>query len=403
MKLSSLRVLLVMFLAGALPACTEEKPSEECGPTASCVPAEADLVITSVSVGPSSRTHPVTGRRVVDSLNVTYQVKNAGGTTSQAARSTVSAFGYQRYAGDSLPALQPGQSVTRVVRLPDLPLLDGDAYADLFTASVTIDAEDDPRNGNALNSDSVHLARAILEITVNPLPEPRFRMNDPIRLRATVVNKSTLYAARDIQLRHCLWDYDVACWAGNWTAFGNIPIADLAPGQSLTIDYTTSVSLTAAEQDVLGRYSMAVCVASRSETSPYRPYPWSGPCDSAGEFELWPDYEACAPPVLSPQPTTLPQPNCGNYPIPEAGAQGSIQWENLYRLRRFYLFALDAVAGRTYRVTGVGSAAYTSQGISARNRATAAEEFRFDVSGRYYFLVGFNTLTSGVTATAVPL
>jgi hypothetical protein len=382
-----------------LAACTHD--GGNCGPTADCVAPAADLEVTAVTVGSPARTHPVTGLRVVDSLSVTYTVRNAGPIASDTTVVRISMSGVSLERSDTLLPVAAGQSVTQTATFAtDRLYFEGNYQSDKFVASVALETADtDASADNRRTSDSAHLALPILKVTVQRLIEPRVRVNDPIRMSVTIANLSAIAPARDMHVRHCLWDYDVACWAGNWTAFGSTPVPDVGPGETKTITYTTAIPETGAENGYLF-YSMSVCVTARADNQPYRAFnsisngTWI--CDSAGQIEVLPDYEACGPPILGVQPVTLAGPNCGIYPMPtEPG-----NWAFDLAQKRFYVFALDAIGGRTYQVTGLdGGRAYLHTGRPADDLDPATGRVRYDRTGRYYFIIYAST---GVrTATAV--
>ena len=307
---------------------------------------------------------------------------------------------------DTLPPLAAGQSVTRSTIVPSKRLYFDDYHpSDKVAATVSLETSDaDATWNNQRTSDTAHLALPILKVTAQRLAEPRVRVNDPIRMSVTITNLSALVPARDIQLRHCMWDYDVGCFSGNWTAFGNTPLPDIAAGETKTINYTTAISETAVEENYPG-YSMTVCVTAGAENQAYRPFDsvangtWI--CDSAGRIEVMPDYEACAPPVLGAQPVTLTTHNCGLYPMPtEPG-----NWAFAVARKRFYVFALDAVGGVTYELTGLeGGRARLNTGYTAADLAPAADRVRFERTDRYYIVVYESTplapASGGRTATA---
>lgn len=383
--------LLVLF------GCTET--TDECGPSGVC--DLLDLEVTAVTIGPVTGTHPITNLSVVDSINVTYTVRNAGRLATEPTGVSVRAFSD---AADTVPALARGQSVTRVVALRNLAaFLEGGPDADRFAATVTLAPADDDADNNELASDTAHLARPILTVAPQRITEPRFRVNDPVRMSITVTNSSALVAARDIQLRHCLWDFDIACWAGNWTAFGTVPVADLAPGESRTIKYTTAVTPTAAWQDLYGGYGFGVCVTPRSDNGAYRLFStlfdgtWI--CGSAGLIELWPDYESCAPPLLGETPVVLTAPNCGIYPTPAQPGN----WEFFLTSNLFYVFALDAVAGQSYSITGVADHSITNAtGRPTTDTDPVTQQVRFERTGRYYFLIRAPSGDHSASARPVP-
>jgi hypothetical protein len=381
-------------------ACTNDGGS--CGPTADCVAQAADLEVTAVTVGSPARTHPVTGLRVVDSLRITYTVRNAGALVSDTTRLVVSAGnGWQYERADTVPPLAPGQSVTRSTLVPaDRVFFHADYFSDKFAATIRLETSyTDAAANNTRTSDSAHLALPILRVTVQRVAEPRVRVNDPIRMTVTVANLSAVAAARDIHLRHCLWDYDVGCWAPHWTAFGNTPLPDMGPGETKTISYTTAIPPTAVEHGFL-HYGMAVCVTPRSQDQPYRAFDSfsndSWMCGYRGQIEVLPDYEACSPPLLGTQPVTLAAPNCGIYPMPtELG-----NWTFYLERKVFYVFALDAIGGQTYSVTGLaGFDGYLATGRLATDLDPAADRVRYELTGRYYLIIQAPT---GVrTASAV--
>ena len=380
-------------------ACTHD--GGNCGPTADCITPSADLEVTAVTVGSPARTHPVTGLRVVDSLRVTYTVRNAGTASSDTTRALVSALpSHERL--DTLLPLAPGESVTRNTLLPlNRIYFYGGWESDKFAAMVGLE----PRDANAANdhrtSDTAHLALPILKVTAQLIAEPRVRVNDPIRMSVTIANLSAVAPARDIQLRHCLSDFDVSCWAGYWTAFGDTPLPDIGAGETRTVSYTTAISQTGAEDGYL-YYGMAVCVTPRADNQPYRLSSsfanGSWICASAGQVEVMPDYEACNPPVLGVQPVTLTAPNCGIYPMPtEPG-----NWTFGLAQKMFYVFALDAVGGRTYRVTGLPDRRENlPTGWRAVDLDPAPGLVRYEHTGRYYFIVYASTGVLTATATAL--
>jgi hypothetical protein len=386
-----------------LAACTNDGGT--CGPTAECIAPAAELEVSAVTVGSAARTHPVTGLRVVDSLRISYTVRNVGAISSDTTpvRVTVPiSWPYDRF--DTLPPIAAGQSVTRTMLFPsERVYFDGDYPSDKFAATVALETTyPDATSNNSRTSDTAHLALPILKVTVQRLAEPRVRVNDPIRMSATITNLSAIAPARDIQLRHCLWDYDVGCWAGYWTAFGTTSLPDIGPGETRTISYTTAIPETGAENGNL-YYSMSVCVTARADNQPYRSFNSVGNgtwiCGSAGQVEVMPDYEACRPPMLGVQPVTLTAPNCGIYPMPtEPG-----NWTFSLAQKLFYVFTLDAIGGQTYSVTGLeGGRAYLSTGRTAADLDPAAERVRFESTGRYYFIIYAPTGVRTATAAVVP-
>lgn len=391
--------LLALALTG-IAACGED--GGKCGPTGVCAEPAAELRITRVLVGPEVAIHPETRFSVVDSLNVTYVVHNTGNAASLPVPAVIEAF--HRSAEDTVPALQPGDSTVRFVRLSAVQVfLSGDAAADRFVAGVRLTQSLNDSAAVQAASDTVHIARPILQVSAQPLREPRLRVNDPVQMEVTLTNLSAHQAARDIQLRHCLWDIDVACYLGTFTAFGTIAVDDLAPGESRTIRYTTAITPTATYQDEAYTYRTTVCLAPNADDGPYRPDyrfledPWV--CGSAGRVTVWPDYEACEPAVLRAEPVLLAEPNCGLYPtVPNAPF-----WvENLMRLERFFLFALDAEAGRTYSITGISGTLMNANGQRATNLAQAPGTVSVEHSGRYYIIVrSLNTPQTGA-ASMVP-
>src|SRR5688500_4830163 len=262
----SIRARAAFLVLAAVTACSEE--SSECGPTASCVPPVADVQVSDVVIASGSRTHPATGLPVVDSIRVSYKVTNAGGSASAAMGALMGIPGLTGDAVlDSVPALQPGESMTRTVAwLAPVHFFNSHENADLIRAEVALTAPDtDPPHNNRAASDSVHLARPILSLVVHPLSEERVRVTDPMRMTVTIANTSLIAAARDVQLRHCVWEFDVSCWEGSWTVFGNVPVPDLAPGESRTIDYIAAVTPTGSEEGYM-HYSLMVCVSTRADT-----------------------------------------------------------------------------------------------------------------------------------------
>src|SRR5688572_21538835 len=101
--------LAAAIVAILLPACSE---NEKCEATEPC--ALPDLEVTSVSIGPSTGAHPVTGLAVVDSLGVTYTVTNRGGSESDTAVAVIE-VGFEQYRTQSVPKLRSGESTTRTV------------------------------------------------------------------------------------------------------------------------------------------------------------------------------------------------------------------------------------------------------------------------------------------------
>lgn len=383
-----------------LAACTNDGGT--CGPTADCVIPGADLEVTAVTVGSPGRTHPVTGLRVVDSLRVTYTVRNAGTASSEKTLALVAALQTSE-ALDTIAPLAPGASVTRSTLLPlERLYFDGAWATDKFAAMVGLQPLDINTANNQRTSDTAHLALPILKVTMQHVAEPRVRVNDPLRMTATVTNLSAVATARDIQLRHCMWDFDVGCWAANWTAFGNTPLPDVGPGETKTISYTTAIPQTGVENGYF-YHSMAVCITSRADTQPYRSFDslhdgtWI--CGSAGLIEVLPDYEACNPPLLGAQPATLTVPNCGIYPMPTDPGN----WTAILAQKRFYVFALDAVGGQTYQVTGLPERSeFQANGRRAEDLEPAAGLVRFERTGRYYFIVYAPAGVFTATATVVP-
>ena len=390
----------VALLALITAACGDDGGG--CTPAAPCTTRPADLAVSSVTIVSPGTTHPVTGLPIVDSLRVRYVVRNLGDSIAPPAQVRVRTIFIDAIV-DSVPALQPRDSMVRIVVLPHTALFYG-VYEDHDRDIVHVELDapaTDPQHNNFGQSAPVHLALPVLDVTMQPLNEPRVRVNDPLRLSITITNRSPTTAARNIQLRHCLWEYDVACWADNWTAFGNIPLPDLAPGETRTINYTTSIPPTAMEEGFRS-YALAGCVTSRADTAAYRDYESTSDgtwvCGSGGLIEVWPDYEACAPPVLSAQPVTLSAPNCGKYPLPNEPGN----WDFLTR-KQYFVFALDAEAGRTYQLAGLQDfGVYDNMGNGAHDLDAAPDRVAFAQPGRYYIIIRRHTGVYTVAAAPLP-
>jgi hypothetical protein len=380
----------------------------ECGPTASCVPPVEqvqDLEVTAVTVGTPGRTHPQTGLRVVDSVVISYTIANRGNAPSLPEQVVGSATigGRYQYAIDSIGALAPGQTVSGTISVSSgTKVFNAWPEADRFLAVVSIQTSvDDATENNIARSDTAHLALPILEVVSQEIAEPRFRVNDPIRMSVTVTNHSKLVAARDFEIRHCLWDFDVGCWPRYWTSFGNIAIPDLLPGETRTLEYITAVTPTAFEEGYI-YYSVTACATPKSSVGPYAMYDNGVACGSAGYVELWPDYEACSPPLLTATPVTLTEPNCGHYPIPSEPEPRPGYWNEQYGWKKYYVFAFDAVAGRTYRVSGLaGGYVKLPTGWWARDLDPLASRVKFETTGRYY-ITFYGTAAHTVSVEAVP-
>ena len=394
-------------LAVLIAGCAEERA--DCTPLDPCRgTSPADLAITSVTIASSGPAHPVTGLPIVDSLRVRYVVRNLGDSIAPPVQARLS-INFYDHVTDQVPAVPPRDSVIRNVTVPHSALFysraanpprDPDHDRDHVRVALEA-AADDPQHNNFAESSPVHLALPVLEVTMEPLNEPRVRVNDPLRLTITVTNRSPTVAARNIQLRHCLWMYDVACWSDNWTAFGNIPLPDIGPGETRTLSYTTAIPPTAMEEG-FRIYSLTSCVTARADTASYRHYQsthngtWV--CAGAGLIEVWPDYEACAPPVLTAQPVTLTAPNCGRYPPPNEPGN----FDFLLR-KQFFVFALDAEAGRTYELTGLPEfGVVDNTGRTAPDLDAAPARVRFAQPGRYYIIIRRHTGSFTVSAEALP-
>jgi len=385
----SRRLLCLAVAAAACAACSDSP--EECGPTASC--AVGGLYVDSVWIGTPGAAHPVTGRAVVwgDSAIVHFAVGNAGPTASSPRE--VGLLALRRSWTDTVPALQPGQVYHDSLRL-ELPRFLGVTDLTAAEAWLAPDPADPFADDDRAASDSVHLARPVIDVDVGVIPVPRVRANEPFRISVTLRNTSAIAAARDIQLRHCLIDFDVGCERDYWTLFGTVPLTDLEPGASRSFEYTVAVPPEATYFDATHTYYLNICVTPDDADEPYGFFTfysgeWS--CHGAFFLEVWPDFEACPPAVLGSQPVTIPAPNCGFYPP----ADPPVLFPHA-----LFVWALDAEAGVTYAVSGLPGPV-NDRGEPVTDLDPAADRLRLARSGRYYFVV--HSRTGPRTGAAIQL
>jgi hypothetical protein len=377
------RALIVALAGACLAACGDPDQPPGCGPVESCVPQAANLRVDSVRIETAGAPHPGTGRGIArgDSVSVHFSITNAGRAPS-GPRNVNAGGALIEGLTTEIPALAPGQTHRQSLRLALSAhwVRAGTSDATAVTIELDPQADDAGTVNKSMVSDSVHLELPMLAIEVAPASVPRVRANEPFPMQITVRNTSVTTPARDIQLRHCLWDYDVSCWPRYWAAFGTVELDDLAPGATRELTYMLSIPPEATYFDITVTYYLSVCITPDDHDGPYTEpriqlYEWH--CGNAFFIEVWPDFEACPPAMLGNGPVTLAAANCGFYP-PSDPPQNAPH--------RIFVWALDAAAGVTYQVQGLPGPV-NDRGDPVADLDPAANRLRFARSGRYYFVV----------------
>jgi hypothetical protein len=383
--------------AAALIAIASCSDSPSCSSTEPC-PEGADVAITSERLEPDGSVNPATGLRVVDQPRVSYTLVNRGSAASDTVIATIY-YGGRAYPPDTVIGLAPRQEIRRMATLDAPHFVAYSATAGdrrvAIVQIVTTDSTDNTAN-NSDSTDTFHIRAPMLEITMEPPRELVLRVNQPALFTVTIKNHSQYSAARSIKLQHCLVDFDIGCWY-NWTTFGNVPLADIAPGESRTLTYMTAVTPTAMEERLYS-YSLGACVAAQQDTAVYRDsnQPWV--CASPGRVTVYPDYESCSPPRLSAQPVTLTAPNCGTYPMHRNDTPTSRNW------MKYFVFSIDALAGQTYQINGLGNVG----GVQVVNtlgwtvNGLGGERYTFAQTGRHYVINYAPSGTRTVSAVLIP-
>ena len=339
-------------------------------------------------------------------LRVRFTVRNRGSSLSGSSRAALGWNGNDWVEAQAvtdtvwIAPLEPGDSMVKTAMLKILtPYL---TYSnEPVNVRVSIIAgegvlDEHPEN-DTLATPPMQLPLAFLQLAVEPIGVPRLQVNEPFWVRYRVWNAGYYEPLVGVSGVVCLWASGDGCFPGNFAVFGRRELPTIAPGDTVTVAYTTAVAPTAAWQDEAWQYWYSVCPQPSSWTDPYLDFHHAGDCVSPlNPDDAWvrvrPDYDGvCAPPTLVAGESIVLRYNCGF--MPYSSQDPGDRMKRVIDYLRFHLTALNAIAGVTYVVQPGPSYIRDAQGERAVNLARG-DSLRFAVSGRYYLeSFGKDTLT----------
>jgi len=364
-----------------------------------------DLALVSAVLDNAIATDSASGQPLAPrDLRVRFTVRNRGSSLSGSSRAVLGWSGTDwveaKAVSDTvwIAPLEPGDSMVKTAMLriftPYLTYGNPPLAVRVGILQTENMLNEHPEN-DTLSTPPMLLPLSLLQLAV-AIGVPRLQVNEPFQVRYRVWNAGYHESLEGVAGAVCLWASGDGCWPGNFAVFGKRDLPSIAPGDTVTIAYTTAVAPTAVWQDEAWDYWYSVCIQPSPWTDPYGE-PGLARCtwpESADDswVRVRPDYEGvCAPPALvAGEPITLRY-NCGFMPYTTQEHRDShIRRVDNYR---FHLTSLDATAGVTYVVQPGPHYLRDAQGERAVNLARG-DSLRFAASGRYYLeTFGADTLT----------